>query len=223
MSTIRIVLADDHAVVRAGLAALLTSQPGLEVVGQASDGQAAVEQATSLCPDLAVLDLALPILNGIEAARRIRAQCPTTRVLILTVHEASACMEEVFQAGAGGYISGRATPEELLHAIGVVARGGAYVGPMLGGPALDGLSAGSSARSPGRVELSGRECEVLRLIAQGFSNKEIAARLRISVKTVETHKARGMDKLGFRSRVDVVRHALRRGWLRELEPLADRP
>ena len=212
MNPIRIVLADDHGVVRAGLRRLLDSQADFEVIAEAADGVEAVEQAARLRPDVCLFDLSMPRLSGAEAAARLIESWPDARVVVLTVSEDAAALQEAVRAGARGYVPKRAAAESLIHAVRVVAGGGVYVHPLPGGAAVE-APAGQGARggTPSR-----REAEVLRLIALGFSNKEIASRLRVSVKTVETHKARAMEKLGLYNRVEVVRYAARMGWLREL-------
>ena len=190
MSQLRIVLADDHEVVRSGLRALVDGTTGMGVVGEASDGAEAVRRARELHPDVLVMDVSMPVLDGAEATERIRRECPGVRVLALTMHEDRGHLTRLLRAGASGYLAKRAAADELVRAIQVVAGGGTYVDP-----------------------LSDREEEVLREIAWGRSNKEIGERLGISTKTVETYKARIADKLGLRSRTDIVRFAVQQGWL----------
>ena len=159
----------------------------------------------------------MPGLDGAELTDRLRQGCPGVKVLVLTVHEDRSYLEQVLRAGACGYVLKRAAAQELIQAIRVVARGGIYLDPPLSARVVDGLVDDSAAGAAhGQPDLSERESEVLRLIATGYSNKEVAARLDISVKTVETYKARSMQRLGLRSRVDMLRHALRRGWLQDL-------
>jgi DNA-binding NarL/FixJ family response regulator len=214
VKTIRVLLADDHAVVRAGLKALIDAEPGLAVVAEAGDGPTALRLAAETRPDVAVLDFAMPGLDGARTAERLRETCPAVKSLALTVHEDRGYLKQVLQAGAHGYVLKRSAAEELIHAIRVVAAGGVYLDPALAGRVVEGF-VGDPAAADAPPELSDREAEVLRLIALGFSNKEIAARLDLSVKTVETYKARSMQKLGLRGRVDIIRVALGRGWLRE--------
>jgi DNA-binding NarL/FixJ family response regulator len=214
VTRLRIVLADDHSVVREGLKALINAQPGMEVVGEAADGLTAVGRATDLRPDVVVMDITMPGLSGARATERLRSACPEVKVLALTAHEDRAYLRQLLAAGAAGYVLKRAAAGELVQAIQAVAAGGVYLDPAVAGRAVGGLvsSAGARAALTG-TELSEREEEVVRLIAEGFSNKQIASRLTLSVKTVETYKARSLEKLGLRDRVDLVRYARRRGWL----------
>jgi DNA-binding NarL/FixJ family response regulator len=211
---LRVLLADDHNVVRAGLRALIDAQPDMEVVGEAADGEAACRQATELGSDVVVMDVSMPALGGAPATERIRRDRPEVRVLALTVHEDRSYLQQLLQAGDSGYLLKRAAADDLIHAIRTVARGGSYLDPVLTGKVLGGL-AGRKPRadSPPGDALSDREEEVLQLIARGHTNREIAARLDVSVKTVETHKARAMEKLGLDSRAAIVAYAIRWGWL----------
>jgi DNA-binding NarL/FixJ family response regulator len=214
MVKLRVYLADDHAVVRAGLSALINAQPDLEVSGESSDGRTACEQAQESQPDVVVMDVSMPEMNGAQATARLKQACPHVKVLALTVHEDKGYLRLLLEAGASGYVLKRAAAEELIHAIRTVAAGGVYLDPALAGKVV-----GSFVRNPAGTgvseddDLSEREAEVVRLIAAGHSNKEIAKRLSLSVKTVETYKARSMEKLGLDSRADLVRYALQRGWL----------
>lgn len=211
---LRIVLADDHAVVREGLKALVNAQPDMRVVGEADNGEAAWRAARELAPDVLVVDLSMPMLGGAEATMLIRRDCPNVKVLALTVHEERAYLTQLLRAGASGYVLKRAAPSELVRAMRTVAAGGTYVDPALAGTLVEGyLDAQAAADLPAPDVLSDREREVLMRIGQGFSNKEIAAALALSVKTVETYKARVSEKLALRSRVDMVRYAARQGWL----------
>ncbi len=212
--TVRVVLADDHPVVREGLRLLLASQPDIEVVGVAADGESAWRAAVELAPDVLVVDLSMPVLGGAEATERVRRDCPGVRVLALTVHEERAYLTRLLRAGASGYVLKRAAAAELVRAVRTVADGGVYVDPALSGMLVEGFL-GEGGDEPPRAGLSEREQEVLVQMARGYSNKEIAARLGISVKTVETYKVRFSETLGLRSRVDIVRSAARQGWLDE--------
>lgn len=214
MPDLRILLADDHAVVREGMKALIEAQPDLRVVGEAEDGESACRRALTLQPDVVVMDVSMPHLGGTEATERLRASVPAARVLALTVHEDPGYVRRLMEAGASGYVLKRAAATELIHAIRTVAAGGVYLDPSVAGRVVAGF-VGGPGQEPALAELSDREADVLRLIAQGYSNKEIAARLEISVKTVETYKARSMEKLQLASRVDIVRYAMRQGWLSE--------
>jgi DNA-binding NarL/FixJ family response regulator len=211
---LRVVLADDHAVVREGLRALIDRQADMEVVGEAGDGRAAIEMTERLHPDVVVMDLSMPVLNGTRATRDMLWRNPSLRVLVLTVHEERSYLRELLEAGAAGYLLKRAAPDELVQAIRGVAGGGVYVDPHLIPDVLD-RSVRSSRREgvPDGKPLTRREEEVMRLIARGYSNKEIAAQLSLSVKTVETHKARATEKLDLHNRAGIVRYAMQKGWL----------
>jgi DNA-binding NarL/FixJ family response regulator len=211
---VRVVLADDHPIVREGLKRLLEAQPDMHVVGEAADGEAAWHAAKTLAPDVLVMDLSMPVLAGAEATARVRRDCPGVKVLALTVHEERGYLTQLLRAGASGYVLKRAAAAELVHAVRTVAAGGTYVDPSLTGALVEGfLDAEAAADQSTHDVLSDREREVLLRIAQGFSNKEIASELALSVKTVETYKARVAEKLGLRSRVEIVRYAARQGWL----------
>lgn len=221
MPTIRILLADDHAVLRAGLKALLGGQPDMEVIGEAGDGLEALAQAEELRPDLVLADIAMPGLDGLEFTRRVRQAVPEARVVILTVHEDQSFLRQALRAGAAGYLVKRAAEGELLAGIRAVARGEAFLLPsMTKGLIEDYIRRTSRSQAKDKTEspeatdrLTARELEVLRCIAQGYSNSQIAEKLTISIKTVESHRARIMEKLGCRSRVELVRYAMEKGLL----------
>jgi DNA-binding NarL/FixJ family response regulator len=213
MSNIRVLLADDHAVVREGLKALIDRQQGMEVVGEAVDGPSAIALTAELDPDVVVVDVSMPELNGAQVTSRLREVRPDRKILALTVHEDKGYLRILLEAGAAGYVLKRAAASELVQAIRAVAAGGTYLDPTLAGSVVDDFVHPAPAREQNGVELSEREAEVVRLIALGYSNKEIASRLKLSVKTVETYKTRSMEKLHMRSRVDIVQYAARRGWL----------
>jgi DNA-binding NarL/FixJ family response regulator len=211
---LRIFLADDHALVRAGLKSLLEKEPDITVVGEAADGEAAWQQAADLQPDVAVIDISMPECGGAEVAARLRCACPTTRTLALTAHEDEETLRELLQAGAAGYLLKRSVAEELTRAIRTVAAGGLYIDPLLAPHLVDRyIQPAAAPTEPPAEPLSPRETEVLRYLAWGYTNQEVADQLAISVKTIETHKARLMAKLDLHSRVDLVRYALHRGWL----------
>jgi DNA-binding NarL/FixJ family response regulator len=211
---LRILLADDHNVVRAGLRSLIDTQPDMEVIAEAADGEAACRRSAELRPDVVVMDVSMPRLAGAPATEQIKRDRPDVKVLALTVHEDCGYLQQLLQAGDSGYLIKRAAADDLIHAIRTVARGGTYLDPSLAGKILGGLVGRSAptGSSPSEM-LSDREEEVLRLIARGFTNREIAAQLDVSVKTVETHKAQAMEKLGVDSRAGIVADAIRWGWL----------
>lgn len=213
-NVLRIVLADDHAVVREGLKAVVSAQPDMCIVGEAADGEAAWRAAKELAPDVLVMDLSMPVLGGVEATTRIRQDCPAVKVLALTVHEERIYLTQLLRAGASGYVLKRAASSELVRAVRTVAAGGTYIDPSVAAAVVEGyLDAEAAAEQPAHDALSERERQVLVRIARGFSNKEIAGELGLSVKTVETYKARVAEKLGLRTRVEIVRYAARHGWL----------
>ncbi|HEV7893882.1 MAG TPA: response regulator transcription factor [Pyrinomonadaceae bacterium] len=215
MSTLRIVLADDHVMLRDGLKSLVNAQPDMEVVGEADDGRAALAKAQELRPDVVVMDISMPELNGIQATEQLKGRSQT-KVLVLTAYDEVGYLRQLLQAGASGYVLKRAAAEDLVKAIRVVASGGVYLDPTLAGKVVGGYVGRKKLRGALQgVELSGREEEVLRLVAWGYTNKEVAGYLNISVKTVETHKTNLMEKLELSGRSDIVRYALRRGWLSE--------
>jgi two-component system response regulator NreC len=198
------VLADDHVVVRSGLRLLLESEPGLEVVGEAGDVASAVEAVERLGPDVLVLDLHMPGEPSLPAISRLREDHSGTRVIVLTAQRDPSFAAEALRLGAAGYLPKEAAEDRLLEAIRVAAEGGTYLEPQLGAR----LAATATVTAP---ELTGRELEVLRLIARGQTNREVAERLFLSVRTVETHRARLQRKLGVSRRSDLVEYALERG------------
>jgi two-component system, NarL family, response regulator NreC len=212
--TLRVLLADDHEVVRTGLRALVESSPDMTVVGEARDGLEAVSRTRELSPDVVVMDISMPGMGGAEATERITRDCPAARVIALTAHADRAHLTRLLQAGAAGYVLKRAAADELVRAIRMVGSGGSYVDPVLAGTLLRRRAKPATPLVPGD-SLSEREEEVLRHIAWGESNKEIANRLGISTKTVETYRVRISEKLGIRSRTEMVRYALQQGWLTE--------
>lgn len=218
MSKIRVLIADDHATIRDALKLLVTSQSDMECVGEAGDGRVAVKQACELLPDVVMMDVSMPEMNGLKATERIKQACPQVKVLMLTRHTEEGYLQELIRAGASEYALKQSPSKELLHALRAVAAGNSYLDQTLTGRVLDAY-AGRVAKLPDRSfttkALSEREIDVLRLIAWGYGNKEIAARLSISGKTVDVHKANALRKLGLKGRVDIVRYALLQGWLKE--------
>jgi DNA-binding NarL/FixJ family response regulator len=207
-------MVDDHPVVLAGLKALVEADPDFEVVGNARDGRTALRLSKQLLPDVVVLDISMPEMNGIEVAAALLAERPDCRVLVLTVHEDRAYLRQLVEAGVSGYLLKRSASDELIRALHAVVAGGVYLDPAIAGKVVGRTARGALQPERGQAAaLSERETEVLRLVACGHSNKEISVRLAISVKTVETYKARAMDKLGYRSRVELVRYAADQGWL----------
>jgi DNA-binding NarL/FixJ family response regulator len=212
--SLRILLADDHVTVRHGLKLLIDGQPDMAVVAEASDGATALALAETSRPDVVVMDISMPGMNGLVATRRFKQQHPHVAIVMLTRHGDDAYLQELLRAGASGYVLKQSAPQELLQAIRAAASGGQYLDATL----TARVTAGFLAREGKRVNktagtISEREAEVLRLIASGYSNKEIAAQLSLSVKTVEAHKANAMRKLDLTGRIDIVKYAILQGWL----------
>lgn len=211
---LNILLVEDHALIREGLKLLINNQPDMHVIGEAGDGEKAVQMAVDQRPDVVLMDITLPVLNGIQATRRLHEKNPGIKVLGLTVHEDTGYLREMIQNGASGYVPKRAAADVLIHAIHIVSAGGTYLDVAMLFP---GGKQGGSPPEPDpipQVSLSAREKEVARWIALGYSNKEIAAQLKISAKTIETYKYRVMEKLGLSNRADFVRYAMQQGWLK---------
>jgi DNA-binding NarL/FixJ family response regulator len=203
--TIRVLLADDEALVRAGLRLVLRPEADIELVGEAADGAAAVEQAARLAPDVVVMDVRMPGVDGLEATRRILAEAPGARILLLTTFGEDRDVYAALRAGASGFLLKDSAPEDLVHAIRVVARGDALLGPATTRQMVEAFVRGPAPRAqPGQVPLAAREREVIALVAAGRTNAEIAAELDLSESTVKTHLARAQRKLGARDRVGVV-------------------
>ncbi|HEX8180889.1 MAG TPA: response regulator transcription factor [Pyrinomonadaceae bacterium] len=214
MNKLRIFIADDHAVLREGLKMLVNAQADMECIGEAADGRAAVECVRALLPDVAVLDVSMPHLNGLQATTRIKECCPEAKILTLTRHTDDGYLQQLLKAGVNGYVLKQSTSNVLLSAIRAIASGQTFLDPAITSKVVGSYVAKSAGKGLGaQTEPSEREREVLRLIARGYSNKEIAARLELSVKTVEVHKANAMRKLGMTSRIDIVRYAILQGWL----------
>jgi DNA-binding NarL/FixJ family response regulator len=213
---VRVVLADDHVAVRQGLRFLVDAQSDMRVVAEASDGAEAIRQAREHRADVVVMDISMPGTNGLVATKTLREQQPQTAVVILTRHGDDAYLQELLRAGAAGYVLKQSAAAELLQAVRAVAAGGQYLDSALTARVTAGF-VGRKSKGPNQasVALSERESDVLRLIASGYSNKEIAAQLELSVKTVEVHKANAMRKLGMTGRIDIVKYAVLKGWLQD--------
>jgi DNA-binding NarL/FixJ family response regulator len=216
MQTLRIFLADDHAVVREGLKALINAQHDMAVIGEAGDGHSAWQQARDCQPDVVVMDISMPNLNGMQATAHLKRDCPNLRVLVLSVHEDPIYLRELLAVGAAGYILKHAAAETLIHAIRMVAAGGVYLDPGIAGHVITRfVRVPTTTSDVVGGELTEREREVMQCIAQGYSYKEIAAKLTLSVKTVDTYRMRALKKLGLPNRTALVRYALEHGWLHD--------
>lgn len=213
---LRVFLVDDHEMVREGLKMLIQKQADMEVIGEADSGRAAWRQIKKLQPDIVVTDVSMRDMNGAQLTKRLSQEYPHIKVIALTGFEDQNYLRQLLQAGVSGYVLKRVAAKELIHAIRIVAVGGIYLEPSLAGRVVDGyIGRGTNTGINPAGDLSEREEEVLRGIAFGYSNKEIAAQLEISVKTIETYKTRLMEKLDLHSRVDIVRYALQREWLQK--------
>jgi len=215
VSRILVLLAEDHETVREGLKLLIDAQPDMRVVGEVASGRGVVERTMALVPHVVVMDIAMPEINGLIATRELKQACPDTAVVVLTRHDDNAYVQELLRGGASGYVLKRSPSGELLAAIRAAASGRSYLDPALGARIAGGIRRGSAGLSPATPGVSERENQVLRLVAHGHSNKEIANSLGISVKTVEVHKANAMKKMDFHGRIDVVRYAMLQGWLQD--------
>jgi DNA-binding NarL/FixJ family response regulator len=212
---VRVLIAEDHGTMREGLKLLFNNEPDMSVVGEAGDGREAVRLAQELLPDVAVMDISMPGWDGLKATRKLKETCPQVRVLALTRHDDYGFLTEMLRAGAAGYVLKQSPSAGLICAVRAVAAGQTYLDPTVTAKVVGGYTKERPKNNPESGEpVSEREEEVLRLIALGYSNKEIAARLSVSVKTVEAHKANGMRKLGLGTRIDIVSYAIFRNWMR---------
>ncbi len=213
VSQIRVLVADDHTIVRQGLRALLEVNPDIAVVGEAEDGAGAVRLSVEMHPDVVVMDISMPVQDGLAATRAIKREAPGTQVLILTMHESDEYFFRVLQAGASGYVLKRAAPSDLTAAIRAVARGEVFLHPAVAKRLVsDYLSrAEAGERQPGYQQLTPREREVLALVAEGLGNREIAERLVLSLSTVQTHYSHLLEKLGLQNRAGLIKYAIRHG------------
>ena len=212
MSTIRLLLVDDHEIVRAGLRMLFSAEPEVEIIGEASSGEEAIVAVQDLGPDVVLMDVGMPGIGGVEATRRIKVSHPQIAVLALTMHEDEEYFFEMLAAGASGYVPKRAAPDDLMSAIHIVRQGDVYIYPSLARLLVKDFLHRSEASAPEtREELTPREQEVLTYIAEGYSNREIADALVISVKTVDRHRENLMRKLQLHNRVELVKYAIEKG------------
>ncbi|MBL7065875.1 MAG: response regulator transcription factor [Anaerolineae bacterium] len=211
---IRVLLAEDHTIVRKGVRALLADEPGIEVIGEAEDGREAVQMAQQLLPDVVLMDYSMPGLNGLEATRQIKRWVPEVKVLVLTMHADKEYVFQILSAGASGYVVKKAAPTELVAAIQAVYRGDSFLSPTISRTVIEEYVRQAKVIAKDSYgQLTGREREVLQLIAEGHSSREIAKRLCITEKTVRTHRANLMDKLHLRSIAELTQYAIRRGMI----------
>jgi two-component system response regulator NreC len=217
MSEIRVLLADDHKIVRTGLRLIIDAEPDMEVVGEASNGHEAIERTKELKPDVLVADISMPGVNGLVAAATVKRIAPGVKILTLSRHTDKAYLQELLQAGISGYVLKQSDSEEMLKGIRVIAKGGEYLDPALTGNIFNLLSSGAEGQNIDLhgAKLSDRESDVLRRIARGYSNREIADQLQTSVKTIESQKASALRKLNIKERTEIVGYAILQGWLTE--------
>lgn len=215
MSKIRVLLAEDHTIVRKGIRSLLDDEPNIEVVGEAEDGRDAVAQTEALEPDIVVMDHTMPLLNGLEATRQIGKLVPQTKVLILTMHTNQEYVFQYLQAGAAGYLVKQTAPTELVTAIQAIHSGDSFLSPSITKPVIEELirTGGTAGRIAPDDTLTEREREVLQLIAEGFTNQAIAQQLQISAKTVGVHRLNLMQKLDLHNLADLTKYAIRTGMI----------
>ena len=214
----RITLSDDHPIMLAGLRNLIEAEADFELVGEATNGTGALKLIREQKPDVAILDISMPELNGIMVARKLAEELPDVKLMVLTLHEDRAYLRQALDVGVRGYVLKRSAAENLVQAIRAVVVGGLYVDPAIVDRVFDKSAArgNRSATPPNMPQLTDREGEVLKLTALGFTNKEAARRLDLGVKSVETYRARGLEKLGLKTRADLVRYASAQGWLADV-------
>lgn len=215
MNKTRIILADDHAVLRSGLKMLLNAQDDLLVVGEATNGPEALAAVRDHSPDLLLLDITMPKSDGLQVLSQVKRAYPNVRVLVLTMHEEEGYLRRALEAGAAGYCPKSAADAELISAIRAVMRGNVYIHPSHAKILIDKMIPSATAANASSAELSERERAVMKLVALGHTNQDIAQQLSLSVKTVESYRARGMEKLGLTSRAALVRYAIQEGWMTE--------
>lgn len=213
MPKIKVLLAEDHTIVRKGITSLLAGEADIEVVGEAEDGQEAVEKVEQLAPDVVLMDNTMPVLNGLEATRQIKKRFPEVKVLVLTMHTTEEYIQQFLQAGASGYLIKKTAPKELVTAIYAVYRGDSYLSPAISNLIIEGYlqQAASVASEDNYEKLTDRERQVLQMITEGASNREIAERLHLSIKTVNNHRMNLMDKLNIHNTAKLVKYAIRKG------------
>lgn len=214
----RITLSDDHPIMLAGLRNLVEAEPDFELVGEATNGAAALKLIREQKPDVAILDISMPEMNGIMVARKLADELPQVKLMVLTLHEDRAYLRQALDVGVRGYVLKRSAAENLVQAIRAVVVGGLYVDPAIVDRVFEkNITRGGRAATAGAMpQLTDREGEVLKLTALGFTNKEAARRLDLGVKSVETYRARGLEKLGLKTRADLVRYASAQGWLSDV-------
>jgi DNA-binding NarL/FixJ family response regulator len=221
MKKITVVLTDDHMLVRQGLKALLKAEPDMEVIGEAENGKEAVQMVKKLSPDVVVMDLAMPQMNGMDATKQILKSCPGTRILVLTSYNDEQCVDKLLEAGACGYLIKQTAAEELPRAIREVRRGNSFFSPEIAKRLRDqGRAAFNNGQRGDKPELTEREVEVLEHIAAGMSNQEIADKLGISIKTVEKHRQQVMNKLNIHETAGLTRYAISNGYFKVKLPAA---
>jgi two-component system response regulator NreC len=214
MRKIKVVVADDHTILRQGIKALLDNQEGIEVVGEAKDGREAIKTIEELLPDVILMDIAMPGLNGLEATRRIKKKFPKTKVVVLTMHANEEYIFQILNAGADGYLVKETAFQDLISAINAVHKGAAFMSPSISKKVMtDYIQRAQGEEKVGFDTLTTREREILQLVAEGNSNKKIAKALFISPKTVETHRAHIMDKLNIHDRAGLIKYAIRKGMI----------
>jgi DNA-binding NarL/FixJ family response regulator len=213
---LRIIIAEDHITVREGIKLLVNAQDDMEVVGEAGDGEAVLALASKLDPDIVLMDISMPVLNGLKATKRLRSMNPDTKILTLTRHTDDGYLRQLITAGANGYVLKQSAPSELINAIRTVGSGNSFLDPAVTQKVMGGYASKSeSLRGENKGDLTARENEILKYIAFGYSNKEIAARIDLSIKTIEAHKANAMKKLGISGRIDIVKYAILQNWLQD--------
>jgi two-component system response regulator NreC len=217
MNKLQILVVEDHEMMRAGIKLLIDSQPDMEVVGEASEGRTGIELTQQLQPDVVLMDISMPQLNGLKASAKLKRILPGIKILALTRHADDAYLNELLQAGVSGYVLKQSAPTELICAIHAVASGKSYLDPKIAGKVLAGYQEKQIKLRGNTVgeQLATRESEVLRYIALGYSNIEIGEKMDISVKTVEAHKANALKKLNIHTRKDIIRYAILKGWMHE--------